>query len=71
MKFTIGLMMSFLRKVITNKTSRRWKPAMMLKLTITIRYRDTMEQERVAIDQLHDILRKKTDLREILKEVKI
>ena len=38
---------------------------------VTIRYRDTMEQERVAIDQLHDILRKKTDLREILKEVKI
>ena len=34
---------------------------------VTIRYRDTMEQERVAIDQLHDILRKKTDLREILK----
>ena len=38
---------------------------------VTIRYRDTMEQERVAIDQLHGILRKKTDLREILKEVKI
>lgn len=38
---------------------------------VTIRYRDTMEQERVAIDQLHDILRKNTDLREILKEVKI
>ena len=38
---------------------------------VTIRYRDTMEQERVAIDQLHDILRKKTDLREILKKVKI
>ena len=38
---------------------------------VTIRYRDTMEQERMAIDQLHDILRKKTDLREILKEVKI
>ena len=38
---------------------------------VTIRYRDTMEQERVAIDQLQDILRKKTDLREILKEVKI
>lgn len=38
---------------------------------VTIRYRDTMKQERVAIDQLHDILRKKTDLREILKEVKI
>ena len=38
---------------------------------VTIRYRDTMVQERVAIDQLHDILRKKTDLREILKEVKI
>ena len=29
---------------------------------VTIRYRDTMKQERVAIDQLHDILRKKTDL---------
>ena len=38
---------------------------------VTIRYRDTMVQESVAIDQLHDILRKKTDLREILKEVKI
>ena len=38
---------------------------------VTIRYRDTMKQERVAIDQLHDILRKKTDLREIQKEVKI
>lgn len=38
---------------------------------VTIRYRDTMEQERVAIDQLYDILKKKTDLREILKEVKI
>ena len=38
---------------------------------VTIRYRDTMKQERVAIDQVHDILRKKTDLREILKEVKI
>ena len=38
---------------------------------VTIRYCDTMEQERVAIDQLYDILKKKTDLREILKEVKI
>ena len=38
---------------------------------VTIRYRDTMEQERVAIDRLYDILKKKTDLREILKEVKI
>ena len=38
---------------------------------VTIRYRDTMKQERVAIDKLNDILRKKTDLREILKEVKI
>ena len=38
---------------------------------VTIRYRDTMDQERVAIDQLYDILKKKTDLREILKEVKI
>ena len=38
---------------------------------VTIRYRDTMEQERVAIDQLYDIRKKKTDLREILKEVKI
>lgn len=38
---------------------------------VTIRYRDTMEQERVAIEQLYDILKKKTDLREILKEVKV
>lgn len=38
---------------------------------VTIRHRDTMEQERVAISQLYDILKKKTDLREILKEVKI
>jgi len=38
---------------------------------VTIRHRDTMQQERVAISQLHDILKKKTDLREILKEVKI
>lgn len=38
---------------------------------VTIRYRDTMEQERVAIEQLYDILKKKTDLREILKEVTV
>ena len=34
-------------------------------------YRDTMLQERVAIDQLPDILRKKTDMRELLKQIKL
>ena len=38
---------------------------------VTIRYRDTMLQERVAIDQLPDILRKKTDMRELLKQIKL
>ena len=38
---------------------------------VTIRYRDTMQQERVAIDQLPDILRKKTDMRELLKQIKL
>ena len=39
--------------------------------TVTIRYRDTMEQERVAIAQLYDILKQKTDIRELLRQVKL
>ena len=38
---------------------------------VTIRYRDTMQQERVAIDQLRDILKEKTDMRELLKQIKL
>ena len=38
---------------------------------VTIRYRDTMQQERVAIDQLYDILKQKTDMRELLKQIKL
>jgi glycyl-tRNA synthetase len=35
--------------------------------TVTIRYRDTMEQERVKIEQLYDIITKKVSLKELLK----
>lgn len=35
--------------------------------TVTIRYRDTMEQERVKISQLYDIITKKVSLKELLK----
>ena len=38
---------------------------------VTIRYRDTMQQERVAIDQLYGILKQKTDMRELLKQIKL
>ena len=34
--------------------------------TVTIRDRDTMEQERVAIDQVESILREKLDIRKAL-----
>lgn len=37
--------------------------------TVTIRYRDTMEQERVPIAGLFDILKTKTDMKELLKKV--
>ncbi len=38
--------------------------------TVTIRYRDTMEQERVAIAQLYDILKKEVSFRELFKKLK-
>ena len=37
--------------------------------TVTLRYRDTMEQERVAIDQLHGIIESKTGMRALFKEI--
>jgi glycyl-tRNA synthetase len=37
---------------------------------VTIRYRDTMEQERVAIDQLYDILKKEVSMKELFKKMK-
>ena len=36
---------------------------------VTIRYRDTMEQERVAIDSLAGILKEKTDMRNLLRQI--
>lgn len=38
---------------------------------VTIRYRDTMQQERVAIDQLFSILKEKSDLRQLLSRVAV
>ncbi|MCH4895231.1 glycine--tRNA ligase [Marinilabiliaceae bacterium JC040] len=37
--------------------------------TVTIRNRDTMEQERVAIDKLYEILKENTDLKSLLLKV--
>ena len=37
--------------------------------TVTIRFRDTMEQERVAIDALHNIISEKTDIKYLLKQL--
>lgn len=37
--------------------------------TVTIRYRDTMQQERVAVDQLHDIIGKKVAMKELFKKI--
>lgn len=36
---------------------------------VTIRDRDTMQQERVPVDRLPDILRAKCDMRNLLKEL--
>lgn len=36
---------------------------------VTIRYRDTMEQERIAIDCLYNILKEKTELKGLLKQI--
>ncbi|MFV0538140.1 MAG: glycine--tRNA ligase [Dysgonomonas sp.] len=37
--------------------------------TVTIRYRDTMEQERVAIDKLADIIADKVSMKNLLKTI--
>ncbi|MBN1599350.1 MAG: glycine--tRNA ligase [Bacteroidales bacterium] len=37
--------------------------------TVTIRYRDTMEQERVAIDKLGSIMEEKVSMKKLLKEL--
>ena len=36
---------------------------------VTIRFRDTMEQERVSIDKLHDIITEKVSMKNLLKKV--
>ena len=36
---------------------------------VTIRFRDTMEQERVSIDKLHDIISEKVSLKTLLKKI--
>ncbi len=36
---------------------------------VTIRFRDTMEQERVSIDKLHDIISEKVSMRSLLKKI--
>ncbi|MBR2866813.1 MAG: hypothetical protein IKC12_03735, partial [Alistipes sp.] len=38
--------------------------------TVTVRHRDTMEQERVAIDQLYALVDSKVALRHLLAKVK-
>lgn len=37
--------------------------------TVTIRYRDTMQQERVAIDKLSDIIADKVSMKNLLKTI--
>ena len=37
--------------------------------TVTIRYRDTMEQERVEINSLKDIIKEKVDISKLLKQL--
>jgi glycyl-tRNA synthetase len=39
--------------------------------TVTVRYRDSMEQERVAIDSLQNIIAQKTDLKNLLKKLSV
>ncbi|NRA50276.1 MAG: glycine--tRNA ligase, partial [Phaeodactylibacter sp.] len=34
--------------------------------TVTIRDRDTLEQERVPVSQLEDIIRKRVDMKQLL-----
>ncbi len=35
--------------------------------TVTVRYRDTMEQERVSVEHLRDVIKEKTDMRTLFK----
>jgi glycyl-tRNA synthetase len=37
--------------------------------TVTIRYRDTMEQDRVPIDKLHSIISEKVNIRTLLQKL--
>ena len=37
--------------------------------TVTLRYRDTMEQERIKIDQLNSIISKKVNFKKIFKKI--
>lgn len=37
--------------------------------TVTVRYRDTMEQERVSIDKLHTLIKEKTDMRTLFRQI--
>jgi len=37
--------------------------------TVTVRYRDTMEQERIAIDSLHSVIERETGMRQLFKEI--
>ena len=36
---------------------------------VTVRYRDTMEQDRVKIEDLHEIIRKATDAKELYRKI--
>lgn len=37
--------------------------------TVTVRYRDTMEQDRIAIDSLHAVIERETGMRGLFKEI--
>ena len=39
--------------------------------TVTVRYRDTMEQERVSIDELRDMIGKQINFRDCLRNFRI
>ena len=37
--------------------------------SVTIRFRDTMDQERVKIEDLHEIIRKATDMKVLFRKI--
>jgi glycyl-tRNA synthetase len=37
--------------------------------TVTVRHRDTMEQERVSVDSLHEMIRKQVSNAELFKKL--